>query len=118
MLTIDAVFAPPAYCKASPELIAELTNGCGAADAKFDFVPDKIWGLSIEPACRVHDWMYLYGQTIADKDEADRVFMNNMLRLIHLRSANKFIRYLRNKRALSYYQAVQSFGGPAFWAAK
>ena len=49
------------YKNATPEQKAEHTNGCGAANAKFDFVPDTIYGLDISPACKAHDWEYYEG---------------------------------------------------------
>ena len=111
-------YAPPEYVKASPELRNEICNGCGSARSKFDFVPDTIWGLSISEACNIHDWMYHWGRTIEDKEEADRVFLNNLLRIIKKRSANKFIMFLREQRAMKYYSAVNLKGGPAFWDGK
>lgn len=60
--------------------------------------------------------MYHVGQTVADKEEADRVFLNNLLRLIEAGSG--WLKMLRRRRALDYYQAVVAFGGPAYWAGK
>jgi len=117
-LTKDNLWAPYSFVNATPTEIKMRTNGCGAAGARFDFVPDTIWGLSIERACRIHDWMYGRGRTIEDKNEADRVFFNNMLRLIEASTSNRLLRFLRRRRALAYYKAVCWFGGPAFWAGK
>lgn len=118
MNVTKGLHAPATYRKATITLVEEMTNGCGAAGAKFDFVPDRIYGLRITEACRIHDWMYMEGIDIEDKDKADRSFLNNLLRLIYLRSANKFTRFLRNRRAVKYFEAVQNLGGPAFWAGK
>ena len=60
--------------------------------------------------------MYHVGQTVDDKQEADRVFLNNMLRLIE--DASGWLKCLRRRRALKYYEAVVVFGGPAYWAGK
>ena len=95
-----------------------IVNGCGSAQAKFDFVPDKIYGMDIRPACGPHDFGYHIGVTIEDKRREDRRLLNNILRLIQICSANKFMKWLRTKRAIKYYMAVDLLGGPAFWSGK
>lgn len=112
-----ALFAPPQF-KASIDDLVDICNGCGAAGAKFDFVPDRIFGTDISAACIIHDFMYHEGRTIEDKDEADRVFLNNLLRIIA--RENKWYKpvMLMRIRARNYYRAVKYFGGPAFWAGK
>lgn len=111
------LYAPPIYYTATLEERNAIVNGCGAAGAKFDFVPDTIWGLSITPACDIHDWMYHFAlPTNAEKVEADRIWMHNMLRLIEHKGG--FLKRARRRRALLYFKAVENFGGPAFWADK
>ena len=110
------LYAPPEYYSASPRLIAQICNGCGSALAKFDFVPDTIYGLDISSACKIHDFMYYFGETIKDKEEADRVFRNNMIRLINEKGG--WLKRLRRWRAGTYYVAVDKFGGPAFFDGK
>jgi len=61
--------------------------------------------------------MYAKGKLIDDKHEADRVFLNNMVRVIDTESC-RILRALRRYRAMSYYNAVRDFGGPAYWANK
>lgn len=112
------LYAPEIYVAASPEVRATVVNGCGPGGWKVDIVPDTIWGLNVTEACNIHDWMYTTGETIADKDEADRVLLNNLLRLIDAAGGCWLIRKLRRLRAREYYEAVQHFGGPAFWAGK
>lgn len=110
-----ALFAPAAYISA-PEAVRHLvTNGCGPGGWKIDLVPDTIYGLDVAPACDIHDWMYAAGQNLADKDEADRVLLNNLLRLITAAGGPAWLRWLRRRRAQKYYLAVATFGGPAFW---
>lgn len=113
-----ALYAPLAYHDASPEVRAQVTNGCGTAGWKGDLVPDCILGLCITPACNVHDWMYTVGKTQDDKDEADRVFLNNVLRLIDGEGGWSIVKKARRLLARDYYEAVHLFGGPAFWAKK
>ena len=109
------LYSPESYKKATKGELELWTNGCGSAQAKFDFVPDTIWFLSIKEACRIHDWMYHMGRTAEDKEEADRVFLYNMLRIINARSKSKFLKRWRCRRAHIYYTMVVWRGGPAFW---
>lgn len=113
-----SLYAPASYVDAPPETRAQVINGCGPGGWKVDLVPDTIWGLDVSPACDIHDWMYATGETIEDKDEADRVFLNNVLRLIDAAGGCGLMKRLRRRRARIYYKAVQHFGGPAFWAGK
>lgn len=113
-----ALFAPASFKSAPMSQLETICNGCGAANAKFDFVPDTVYGLSIAAACNIHDFMYNEGRSIEDKEEADRVMLNNMLRLIKRANVWYSPSALRRRRALKYYEAVDAFGGPAFWAGK
>jgi hypothetical protein len=112
------LFAPSSYWEASPEVLKQVTNGCGTSGWKGALVPDTIYFLSIKAACNIHDWMYAIGKTLADKKEADRVFLNNMLRIIDHANSFAFLEGLRRARAYEYYEAVKVFGGPAFWDKK
>lgn len=112
------LFAPPSFKTTPIGLLAEVCNGCGSASAKIDFVPDRIYGTYIGEACHIHDWMYHEGSTIDDKDEADRSFLNNILRLIKKRRKWYKPMFLMRTRAKNYYNGVKLFGGPAFWDGK
>ncbi len=114
---INALDADKSYGEASQGEIDLICNGCGSAQAKFDFIPDTVYGLSVKPACYIHDWDYSIGETIKYKKMADRRFRNNMLRLIDSGSC-RLLKGLRRRRALKYYYAVKAFGGPAYWAGK
>jgi len=119
MAVSGILFAPTGFKLASLDTLKAVCNGCGAANAKFDFVPDKIYGTCITYACHIHDFMYSMGATIEDKQEADRVFLNNMFRLIE-RDKHKWYKptKLQRIRAKEYYRAVDWFGGSAYWAGK
>ena len=72
---------------------------------------------------------YVAKPFIKYKGEADRTFLNNILRFIKFKT-NKYLintKYfkirnplliLRKRRAYKYYLAVKHFGGPAFWKDK
>lgn len=111
------LYAPPLYWSLSPEGKASLCNGCGAKGYGWT-VPDTIWGLSITEICDIHDVMYAWGVDESDREEADRVMKNNMLRKIEAKTKWRMLKMLRSRRALKYYWAVRSFGGPAFWNGK
>lgn len=92
-------------------------NGCGTGwSAKI--IPNTIYFLSIKAVCCVHDYMYEVGKNIKDKEEADRVFLNNLLRVIEAKKAWYYPHFLARRRALKYYEAVKNFGGSAFWSGK
>jgi hypothetical protein len=112
------LFAPKEYWTTPKEEIDRVAGGCGPGGVGDYFVPDTIYGLSVKPACRIHDFCYAIGETIADKDSADRIFLNNMLRIIIEVTKWWILRKLRIWRAYTYYKAVKRFGGPAFWNGK
>ena len=92
-------------------------NGCGAGwNAKL--IPNTIYFLNIKECCCIHDYMYEAGQTIEDKESADRTFLNNMIRIIEYKKGWWFPHFLARNRAMSYYTTVVNFGGGAFWKNK
>jgi hypothetical protein len=105
------------YRQADDALRFAICNGCGSAQAKFDFVPDTLWGLSIKHACYVHDWDYHRGKTEQDKIDADLRFLRNMMQIIDHESV-WLLKHARRSRALKYYELVDCFGDDAFWANK
>ena len=109
------LYAPIDYWDMPAEEKDRTCNGCGTKGLGGWFVPDTLWGLSITECCNIHDYMYSRGLHINDKDEADRAFLNNMLRVIDEGTQWKLVKWLRHRRAWAYYQVVSQFGGPAFW---
>jgi len=109
------LYAPESYWEADPKVRAVVTGGCGPGKLGDWLVPDTLYGLSVRPACEIHDWMYAVGDTLSDKEEADRVFLNNMCRIIDANTSWGFLRWLRKRRAKKYYYAVKLFGGTSFW---
>jgi len=114
------LLASPSFIAATPEQIAATVNGCGDSGAKFDFVPESIYGLRVSWACYVHDWDYLEGETLEDKSNADYRFLRNMLWLVERERGfvAAVLRLFRRRRALVYYEAVVEFGHTAFWRGK
>lgn len=111
------LFAPPEYWNLTEDAKHEIVNGCGPA--KFGYlVPDTMYGLDISRTCNIHDYMYHVGSTLADKEEADRVFLNNALRIIQAKTNWRILKWLRMRRAYTYYTAVKRYGAAAYWADK
>lgn len=104
---IQRLIAPGAYYELTPEEKEDICTGCGT---RFFNVPDNILGLNIVEACNIHDYMYNIGQSLSDKNEADDVFLYNILFLIELGSHNRFIRWMRQRLAGIYYSAVCALG--------
>lgn len=112
--------AAESFSRSTPAAIALAVNGCGAAGAKFDFVPDRILGLRVSPACFIHDWDYANGASIEHKHAADGRFLLNLLALIERDRGvvAAILRPLRRRHALLYYEAVTDFGASAYWVGK
>jgi hypothetical protein len=109
------LFAPKEFWIADDTHRNSIVGGCGPGGLGDLLVPDAIWWLSIKLACMIHDWMYAFGESLEDKKRADRVFLNNMVRMINSESKYEFLRRLRLRTASGYYEAVKRYGGPAFW---
>ena len=111
------LFAPALYWRLTE---AERNKyRCGPGRGLLErLVPETAYGLCITPACSIHDFMYSIGEDDKDKEDADAVFLNNMVRIIEAHTENQILLCLRLRRAKTYYQMVKIFGGPAFWAQK
>lgn len=112
-----SLLCPTPMASASHDDIMIQTNGCGRDGLENRLVPDTVYGLDISPVCRVHDWMYQYAQErsrrhqdqeklTADERFADGVFAMNLVSLIQQQTGNKFLRWLRLRRAHKYVNAV------------
>lgn len=109
------LYAPISYWEATEQEIKEICNGCGAK--KGLDVPDTFYGLDISLACTIHDWMYHFGTTLADKLFADAIFRLNLSLIIDDSDKwyNKTLAPLRHSRAGKYYTAVSLWGESAYW---
>lgn len=113
------LFCPEPWNGMPWDVVKARGNGCGPQGWKVDLVPDSTWGCYIGEACYIHDLQYDEGQTIQDKDEADRTLRNNIIRLVRGRTttwaAKHFLLKPRLASAQVYYEAVQHLAGPSFW---
>lgn len=93
---------------------------CGRSGWRGELVPDSILGVSVKAACCIHDYMYTFPRDAGEdyRAHADRVFLNNMLRIIEDKSSWALVRFARRSVAYAYYLAVKNFGGPSFWSDK
>ena len=116
-IDLDALnlYAPVSYWEAAPSEKRKICNGCGAKEGLN--VPDTMWGLDISEACKIHDWMYQHGKTLADKIFADAMFRLNLSMIID-KYSNPAMAYLRHGRAGKYYLAVTRWGNGAYWTGK
>lgn len=103
--------APLSYWHTHPDIIDEVTGGCGPGGFGDWLVPDTILGESVFLPCRIHDWMYHEGETKVEKDIADAVFLFNMTMVIN---DHEFLDGARMEMVLNYYKAVSLFGDGAF----
>ena len=112
------IYAPITYWELSPEDKKEICNGCGAKDGLK--VPNTFWGLNIEEACNIHDYMYNNGKTHYDKLFADAMFRLNLTVIIDAKETfkDKLFSILRHYRAGTYYIAVAKYGNYSFWKDK
>lgn len=94
----------------------EFPSCCGAGEGwKEKLVPDTIFGVCISPVCWIHDRMYEFSKPLlSDFYQANDVFLVNMVRLLRAKSSSSVLRYFRNNRAMTYYEAVEEFGESAF----
>lgn len=112
------LYAPKEFWKLTESEKDQFRCGPGRGILE-QLVPDKILGLSIRPACAIHDFMYSVAEySIKAKEEADRVFLNNMIRLATSSGKINWLTRLRLRFVVIYYQAVKDFGGLTFWKNK
>ena len=106
---------PCSVLRATKDQLEECTGGCGPGGVGDMLVPDTIWLLSIKDACKIHDWMYTWGVTREDKEEADEFFRVNMKYIIEAKTKWTWLRYARRRRANTYYLMVSEGGDKSFF---
>jgi hypothetical protein len=111
--TRDGLLAPRSYIIVNQKVRDLTCNGCGPKMIEF-LVPEKLWGVDIEKACDIHDWMYSEGEDESDRNFADDVFHKNMLLLIYAHPCSRVLRRMRLRAARLYYNAVRGLGSIFF----
>ena len=121
------LYAPESYSRLSEAEKKKVCSGCGTKGIGAKLVPDSLFGVNITEACNIHDYMYYIGALIEEKQSADRAFLNNMVRLINAQQPRWYEYFTggarrwkrrRLKLAKLYYEAVDVFGGIAFFKGK
>jgi hypothetical protein len=123
------LWAPDEYWELTEKQLRERIGkgGCGPGSIWDYLVPDKLYGvIDVRPACSIHDYMYDVGESEEYKEEADKVFHDNMHRIILWETAGWYkdterrdkVREECYRQADFYYYMVANFGGPSFWANK
>jgi len=105
------MWMPEELISASEEEISKAVGkgGCGPGKYGDKLVPDKIYGLNIKPACKVHDFSWFLLKTYHDRVLSDCMFLCNMLLLNDNDKSSKFIKWLRLHAPggiYHYYEAV------------
>ena len=110
------LYADEAFWNATKEEVDKVAQGCGPGWFGDYLVPDTVWGgLSIERACRIHDWQYAQG---IDKEISDIIFLENMERIIVACTKWNWLKRLRLSQADMYYKVVVFAGDHAYAADK
>ena len=109
------LYAPNEYWAASKEERETHCNGCGSElDLSGKLVPNTMYGLNVRQACCIHDWMYYFGKTYADKLFADAIFLLNLTVMI-LDKSGWWSKLPRLLRATKYFVAVARYGDKSFF---
>ena len=113
------LYAPSDYWRLTQEQKRTMCNGCGPKGFGL-VVPDTVYGLRITEACNIHDWMYGYYEPFSDENKklADRVLYNNIIRIVEAKTKWSWLKWLRRKRAYTYYLSVDKFGNCTYWSGK
>lgn len=114
------LYAPEEFWEIPPDILESVIGrgGCGPGKIGDRLVPDNLLGLSILWACKIHDYMWEVGCTEEDRREADRVFLNNMLRLVDSADSMWLVTVIRRRMALFYYRKVANYGSIFYWRGK
>jgi len=91
--------------------------GCGPGGIGDWFVPDTMWGLSMRPACRIHDWDYRHGEGCSEehRKECDQRLRDNCKIIVNYHTKSKIVKSLRYVRINTYYFMVRTCGKSSYW---
>ena len=110
------LYAPKSFRESSLEELDKKCGGCGPGKWGDFLIPDCLLFLSVLQACRIHDWMYGKIDKLnidEEREEADIIFLINLMRIINNESV-WFLKYLRRRRAITYYSATEDLGDVFF----
>ena len=102
--------APDSFLQAPQAIRDRYCNGMGPA-GKGWLVPNTMYCLNVAEAGRIHDWQYSFPEGRARK-EIDDLFFDNMVAIID--TGARWLRWLRQRRAATYYAAVRAGGAKHF----
>jgi hypothetical protein len=85
-------------------------NGCGPKGTFGKLIPDSLLGVSVHEACNLHDELYSQGGTSKERKEADKFFLDEMLKIVDKNSESHLLKVLRKSQAYLYFYAVRLFG--------
>ena len=93
------------------------TWGCGPGGFGDVLVPDTVYGLSVNAACRRHDFRYRFRDPKTEKTRKldDQEFLYNMQAIVLNSTKNWLMRRLRLTRCRTMYHAVRWFGKGAYY---
>ena len=109
--------APESFWDFAGQDMSAAVNGCGPGGIGDSLVPDTVYLLSIKAACKIHDWMYTIYNDEFGFELANKVFIDNMIRINNAASGCVLLKWLRMQRILKYYRAVRAFGRLFFYDA-
>lgn len=96
---------------------SDMVNGCGPSGFGDFLIPNKVYGLSIKPACMIHDWMFTIFNCEKGFKVANQVFFDNMNRINKKNTKSNFLWWLRKRRIMKYFLAVKYFGRQFYYDA-
>jgi len=100
------------------ESFAGYPSYCGAGDGWGDrLIPETLLGLSVSPACHIHDKTWDRWQGVVGFLLGNALFLVNMISIIYHRSAF-LLRPYRFGRAILYFIGVTTFGRSVFFSKK
>jgi hypothetical protein len=93
---------------------------CGAGEGVGDIiVPETIIFLPISAVCHIHDTCWDIAEASwKDFHQSNSIFLHNILAAIKYKSSSIILEHLRNYRAITYYNAVDTIGSKFFWKCK
>lgn len=113
--------------KETPYKVKECCNGVGSTvgflgKITYHLIPNRIYGLDVTEASDIHDYMCTYPKYFKTKQDAvnwkrmaDNMLLDNVIIIIERDTRWQWLKNLRRYRAMSFYNAVDSFGDESFF---